>query len=60
MSARQGGLTLIELLVALALTALLGVLLAALVNGWINVRERLSQGSPGMPVLDFCLSLIHI
>lgn len=57
MSARQGGLTLIELLVALALTALLGVLLAALVNGWINMRERLSQGSPGMPVLDFCLAL---
>ena len=57
MSARQGGLTLIELLVALALTALLGVLLAALVNGWINVRERLSQGAPGMPVLDFCLAL---
>ncbi len=46
-----------ELLVALALTALLGVLLAALINGWINVRERLSQGSPGMPVLDFCLAL---
>ncbi|SDH80020.1 general secretion pathway protein J [Pseudomonas flavescens] len=53
----QRGLTLVELLVALALTALLGVLLAALVNGWINVRERLSQGSAGMPVLDFCLAL---
>lgn len=57
MSGGQRGLTLMELLVALALTALLGVLLAALINGWINVRERLSQGSPGMPVLDFCLAL---
>ena len=53
----QQGLTLIELLVALALTALLGVLLAALINGWVNVRERLSERSATTPVLDFCLAL---
>ncbi|GAB7528578.1 hypothetical protein PS3A_09870 [Pseudomonas sp. 3A(2025)] len=57
MTARQRGLTLIELLVALALTAVLGVLLAALVNGWVNVRERLDDQDKEPPVLEFCLAL---
>lgn len=53
---RQQGLTLIELLVAIALTAVLGVLVAALVNGWLQVRERLGAAERP-PVLDFCLAL---
>ncbi|CAK9890995.1 MULTISPECIES: prepilin-type N-terminal cleavage/methylation domain-containing protein [Pseudomonas] len=57
MKRRQRGLTLLELLVALALTALLGILLAALVNAWAGVRERLQQPAQGSPVLDFCLAL---
>lgn len=57
MRRRQQGLTLLELLVALALTAVLGVLLAALVNGWLTVRERLDQGPQATPVLSFCLAL---
>jgi len=57
MKRRQAGLTLIELMVALALTAVLGILLAALVHGWLTVRERLTdqQNEPG--VLEFCLAL---
>ncbi|QXI42602.1 prepilin-type N-terminal cleavage/methylation domain-containing protein [Pseudomonas wayambapalatensis] len=57
MKRRQTGLTLIELMVALALTAVLGILLAALVHGWLTVRERLAeqQNEPG--VLEFCLAL---
>lgn len=54
---RQAGLTLIELLVALALTAVLGVMLAALVNGWLKVRERLQANQHEASVLDFCLAL---
>ncbi|WNW13212.1 prepilin-type N-terminal cleavage/methylation domain-containing protein [Pseudomonas sp. DTU_2021_1001937_2_SI_NGA_ILE_001] len=54
---RQAGLTLIELLVALALTAVLGVVLAALVNGWVTVRERLAEAAEPPPVLEFCLAL---
>lgn len=57
MRARQRGLTLIELLVAIALTAVLGVLLAALVNGWIKVRERLEEAGTEPQVLEFCLAL---
>ncbi|WP_460416634.1 prepilin-type N-terminal cleavage/methylation domain-containing protein [Pseudomonas sp. microsymbiont 2] len=57
MKRRQAGMTLIELLVALALTALLGVLLSALVNGWLKVRERLDQQVRETGVLDFCLAL---
>ncbi|MDH0304960.1 MULTISPECIES: prepilin-type N-terminal cleavage/methylation domain-containing protein [unclassified Pseudomonas] len=57
MKRRQSGLTLIELLVALALTALLGVLLSALVNGWLKVRERLDAQVRETGVLDFCLAL---
>lgn len=57
MRRRQQGLTLLELLVALALTAVLGVLLAALVNGWLSVRERLDQAPQASPVLSFCLGL---
>lgn len=57
MRRRQQGLTLLELLVALALTAVLGVLLAALVNGWLSVRERLAQAPQATPVLNFCLAL---
>ncbi|MDH0650190.1 prepilin-type N-terminal cleavage/methylation domain-containing protein [Pseudomonas sp. GD03858] len=57
MKRRQAGMTLIELLVALALTALLGVLLSALVNGWLKVRERLDEQVRETGVLDFCLAL---
>jgi general secretion pathway protein J len=57
MKRQQAGLTLIELMVALALTALLGVMLAALVNGWLKVRERLQVSSQEASVLDFCLAL---
>jgi general secretion pathway protein J len=53
---RQAGLTLIELLVAIALSAVLGVLIAALVNSWVLVRERLdTTQQPG--VLEFCMAL---
>ncbi|WDY57011.1 type II secretion system protein [Pseudomonas sp. PSKL.D1] len=57
MKRRQAGLTLIELMVALALTALLGVMLAALVNSWLNVRERLQVNQREAGVLEFCLAL---
>lgn len=57
MKDRQWGLTLIELLVAMALTAVLGVLLAALVNGWLKVRERLEEPGSEPQVLEFCLAL---
>ncbi|CAM3912327.1 hypothetical protein D3C81_290950 [compost metagenome] len=57
MKRRQQGLTLLELLVALALTAVLGILLATLVNAWVGVRERLQQPAQGSPVLNFCLAL---
>lgn len=57
MKRRQAGLTLIELLVALALTALLGVMLSALVNSWLKVRERLQSTTQETSVLDFCLAL---
>ncbi|WP_122317024.1 PilW family protein [Pseudomonas cichorii] len=54
---RQRGLTLVELLVAMALTAVVGVVLAALVNGWIAVRERLAEPGNEPLVLEFCLAL---
>lgn len=54
---RQDGLTLIELLLAMALTAVLGILLATLVNGWLQVRERLGEGASEPQVLEFCLAL---
>ncbi|WP_085673425.1 MULTISPECIES: type II secretion system protein J [unclassified Pseudomonas] len=57
MKRRQAGLTLIELMVAMALTALLGVMLAALVNGWLKVRERLQVNTQETRVLEFCLAL---
>ncbi|GFM55096.1 hypothetical protein PSCICF_12740 [Pseudomonas cichorii] len=57
MSIGQRGLTLIELLVAMALTAVVGVVLAALVNGWIKVRERLAEPGNEPLVLEFCLAL---
>ncbi|NIF29612.1 prepilin-type N-terminal cleavage/methylation domain-containing protein [Pantoea sp. Tr-811] len=57
MKRQQTGLTLIELLVAMALTALLGVMLAALVNGWLKVRERLQSPAQETDVLEFCLAL---
>ena len=53
---RQTGLTLIELLVAIALTAVLGILVAALVNSWVLVRERLDNTQRPV-VLEFCLAL---
>lgn len=57
MKHRETGLTLIELLVAMALTAVLGVILAALVNGWLKVRERLTEPGTEPVVLEFCLAL---
>ncbi|NBA98001.1 prepilin-type N-terminal cleavage/methylation domain-containing protein [Pseudomonas sp. R5(2019)] len=57
MKAHQGGLTLLEMLVALALTAVLGVLLATLVNGWLQTRERLQSLDAGPQVLEFCMAL---
>ncbi|SDU96700.1 PulJ/GspJ family protein [Pseudomonas mucidolens] len=57
MKTAQRGLTLIELLVAMALTAVIGVLLAALVNGWVKVRERLDEPGSEPQVLEFCLAL---
>ncbi|AVD81897.1 type II secretion pathway protein XcpW [Pseudomonas sp. SWI6] len=57
MKRHQAGLTLIELMVALALTALLGVMLSVLVNGWLKVRERLQSTTQETSVLDFCLAL---
>ncbi len=57
MKPSQRGLTLIELLVAMALTAVIGVLLAALVNGWVKVRERLTEPGNEPRVLEFCLAL---
>ncbi|MGE8373619.1 MAG: type II secretion pathway protein XcpW [Pseudomonas putida] len=44
-------------MVALALTVLLGIMLAALVNGWLKVRERLQVTTQETSVLDFCLAL---
>lgn len=57
MKRQQAGLTLIELMVAMALTAVLGVMLAALVNGWLKVRERLDSPAQSGAVLEFCLAL---
>ncbi|MFK3684782.1 type II secretion system protein J [Pseudomonas sp. NPDC088890] len=57
MKCQQAGLTLIELMVALALTAVLGIMLAALVNGWLKVRERLESPAANAGVLEFCLAL---
>ena len=45
-SRHAAGLSLPELMVALALTAVLGTLLAALVQGWISVRERRAVRRP--------------
>lgn len=56
---RQSGLTLIELLLALALTALLGVMIATLIGGWVDLRARSEDErpdeSPDAAVLEFCL-----
>lgn len=41
----------------MALTAVIGVLLAALVNGWVKVRERLTEPGNEPRVLEFCLAL---
>lgn len=57
MKAAQRGLTLVELLVAMALTAVVGVLLAALVNGWVKVRERLEEPGGEPQVLEWCMAL---
>ena len=57
MKAAQRGLTLIELLVAMALTAVVGVLLAALVNGWVKVRERLAKRQPKAAKLSYAESV---
>ncbi|NMY99180.1 prepilin-type N-terminal cleavage/methylation domain-containing protein [Pseudomonas proteolytica] len=57
MKATQRGLTLVELLVAMALTAVVGVLLAALVNGWVKVRERLEEPGGEPQVLELCMAL---
>lgn len=55
---RQAGLSLIELLLALALTAMLGVMIASLISGWVDLRERTAEiASPDAEVLEFCLLL---
>lgn len=41
----------------MALTAVIGVVLAALVNGWLKVRERLDEPGNEPLVLEFCLAL---
>ncbi|GHB06540.1 prepilin-type N-terminal cleavage/methylation domain-containing protein [Modicisalibacter luteus] len=41
----QRGFTLLEVIVAIALTALIGVTVAALVNGMLTTRERLNEPS---------------
>lgn len=56
MNHRERGLTLIELMVAMALTVVLGLLIAALVNGWLQVRERLDTAERPA-VLSFCLAM---
>lgn len=56
MSSRERGLTLIELMVAMALTVVLGLLIAAQVNGWLHVRERL-DAADRPEVLSFCLAM---
>ena len=40
---RQRGFTLLEVIVAIALTALIGVTVAALVNGVVTTRERFNE-----------------
>ncbi|KUM41467.1 prepilin-type N-terminal cleavage/methylation domain-containing protein [Pseudomonas sp. EpS/L25] len=51
----QQGMTLIEVLLAIALTALLAVLLGNLVNLWLDARGRLAaRESTNARVLDFC------
>ncbi|WP_434774852.1 prepilin-type N-terminal cleavage/methylation domain-containing protein [Pseudomonas oryzihabitans] len=52
---RQQGMTLIEVLLAMALTALLAVLLGSLVNLWLDARGRLAaRESTNARVLDIC------
>ncbi|MDT3721845.1 prepilin-type N-terminal cleavage/methylation domain-containing protein [Pseudomonas oryzihabitans] len=51
----QQGMTLIEVLLAIALTALLAVLLGSLVNLWLDARGRLAaRESTNARVLDLC------
>ncbi|MDQ7912828.1 prepilin-type N-terminal cleavage/methylation domain-containing protein [Pseudomonas sp. 102515] len=51
----QAGMTLIEVLLAIALTALLAVLLGGLVNLWLDARGRLAaRVSTDALVLDLC------
>ncbi|MBA1259575.1 prepilin-type N-terminal cleavage/methylation domain-containing protein [Pseudomonas oryzihabitans] len=51
----QAGMTLIEVLLAIALTALLAVLLGSLVNLWLDARGRLAaRESTNARVLDLC------
>lgn len=58
-SPRQRGLTLIELLLALALTALLGLMLATLIDGWVGVRTHAAATGRDGEVLELCQRLEH-
>ncbi len=52
---QQQGLTLIEMLLALALTAVLGVMLATQMDVWVGLRQdRSSADSPDAQVLELC------
>lgn len=53
---QQQGLTLMELLVAIALTLVLSLLIAAVVQGWQEARTHLAHTAVP-PVLEFCLLL---
>ncbi|MBS98857.1 MAG: type II secretion pathway protein XcpW [Oceanospirillaceae bacterium] len=57
-NARQRGLTLIELLLALALTSLLGVMLAAQIDLWVGLKTGTKlTDSRDAQVLDLCSAL---
>ncbi|SEG84031.1 PulJ/GspJ family protein [Marinobacterium lutimaris] len=54
----QQGLTLIELMLALAMTALLGVMLATLIDGWVGLRTHKTEASTrDTEVLELCQQL---
>lgn len=50
---RERGFTLLEVLVALGLTALIGISVASLVSGLVGARERLATPSPVRQHLHF-------
>ncbi|WFF41914.1 prepilin-type N-terminal cleavage/methylation domain-containing protein [Salinicola endophyticus] len=52
-SPRQRGFTLLEVMIAIALTALVGIGVAALVNQLVTVRERFAEPPPLATEIDF-------